>query len=166
MENISNTVWQRKGSSVIFDQDSLGEFIAEGAVISLRQALTWLKGLPLTPPVPGRTILISGLETVLETLLPVEADEFLVKRIRPLLLELQAHWTDFGIVFGFSSHEKAFTETVLEEEVLFRRHDRKEIRLSQGLWDGTATMNMQRVVCEAHKSGKETKVGYYVPRIS
>ncbi len=166
MEKLSNTVWQRKGSSVIFEQDSLGEFIAGGAVISLRQALDWLKGLPSKPPVLGRTILISGLETVLETLPPDEANEFLVQRIRPFLIELQTHWTDFGIVFGFSSHEKAFTETVLEEEVLFRRHDRKEIRLSEGLWDGSATMNMQRVVCEDHKTGKEIKVGYYVARIS
>lgn len=45
METILTTVWQRRGSSVIFDQKSLGPFISNGAVISLRQALSWAKGL-------------------------------------------------------------------------------------------------------------------------
>lgn len=52
MESISTTAWRRKSFAVIFDRKSLG------AVISLRQALAWFKGLPAAPPVPGRTILI------------------------------------------------------------------------------------------------------------
>lgn len=59
MESISNTVWQRMGSALIFDPKSLGPFIAGGAVISLRQAMAWSGRLPESPPVPGRTILIS-----------------------------------------------------------------------------------------------------------
>lgn len=166
MDSISNTVWQRKGSCVIFDKNSLGEFISSGAAISLRQILGWMQSLPAAPPVPGKTILVSGLETVLESLSPEESEDFLVRRIRPLLIELQNRWTGCGIVFGFSAHEKAFRETALEEEVLFRRHDHKEIRLSEGLWDGSATMNMQRIAREDDITGKETRIGYYVSRIS
>ena len=44
METISNNVWQRRGSCVIFDQKSLGSFISDGTVVSLRQALEWAKG--------------------------------------------------------------------------------------------------------------------------
>ncbi|BBO67932.1 hypothetical protein DSCA_18620 [Desulfosarcina alkanivorans] len=166
MDTISNNVWQRRGSCVIFDQKSLGPFIADGSVISLRQALTWSKGLPANPPVSGRTILISGLETVIETTEPQEAEDFLSCRIRPLLIHLQNRWTDCGVVFGFTSHHKAFEETALEEEVLFRRRDRKQIRLSEGLWDGSATVNMKRVVREGDQSKEEVIVGYYVARIS
>jgi len=166
MESISNSVWQRRGSCVIFDQKSLGSFIADGSVISLRQALTWSKGLPASPPVPGRTILISGLETVIETTEPQKAEDFLSCRIRPLLIHLQNRWTDCGVVFGFTSHHKAFEETALEEEVLFRRRDRKQIRLSEGLWDGSATVNMKRVVREGDQPKEEVIVGYYVARIS
>jgi len=166
MDTITNTVWQRKGSCVIFDQKSLGPFISDGAVISLRQALSWSKGFPAVPPVPGRTILISGLETIIETMEPQEAENFLTQRIRPLLIEVQNHWTDCGVVFGFTSHPKTFEETTLEEEVLFRRRDRKQVRLSEGLWDGTATVNMKRVAREGDKLGEEVIVGYYVARIS
>lgn len=166
MDTISNNVWQRRGSCVIFDKKSLSSFIAEGSVVSLRQALTWIKGLPANPPVPGRTILISGLETVIETTEPQEAEDFLSCRIRPLLIHLQNRWTNCGVVFGFTSHHKAFEETALEEEVLFRRRDRKQVRLSEGLWDGSATVNMKRVVREGDQPNEEVVVGYYVARIS
>jgi hypothetical protein len=166
MDTISTTVWQRMGSCVIFDQKSLGPFISEGAVISLRQALAWAKGLPANPPVTGRTILISGLETVIETMNPLEAEDFLTRRIRPLLIHLQNHWTGCGMVFGFTSHRKSFEETALDEEVLFRRRDRKTVRMSEGLWDGSATVNMKRVVREGDQPGEEVIVGYYVARIS
>ena len=166
MDSISTNVWQRKGSCVIFDQRCLGPFISEGAVISLRHALAWTQGLPAVSPVPGRTVLISGLETVMEILEPQEAEDYLCRRIRPLLIHLQNHWTACGVVFGFTSHAKAFEETALEEEVLFRRRDRKRVRLSEGLWDGSATVNMKRVVREGARPGEQAIVGYYVARIS
>jgi hypothetical protein len=166
MKIITNTVWQRRGSCIVFDQESLGSFISIGAMVSLRQALVWSKGIPVNPPVPGRTILICGLETLIETMNPPEAEDFLRTRIRPLLRLLQREWTECGVVFGFTSHTKAFEETSWEEEVIYRRRDRKTVRLSDGLWDGTATMNMNKVVREGEKSGEEVIVGYYVARIS
>ena len=166
MDTISNNVWQRRGSCVIFDQKSLGSFIAAGAVISLRQALAWSKGLPDHPPVPGPTLLISGLETVIETMAPEAAEDFLCRRVRPLLIHLQNRWTDCGVVFGFTSHPKTFEETALKEEVLFRRRDRLQVRLSEGLWDGSATINMKRIIREGVRAGDESIVGYYVARIS
>ncbi len=165
MESNSTTVWQRKGSCVIFNKECLGEFIASGAVISLRQFLDWIKAIPAVPPVSGSTILVSGLETVIEILPSMEAEDFLARRVRPVLIELQNRW-DCGIVFGFSAHEKAFKETALEEEVLFQRRGHQEIRLSDGLWDGSATMNMQRLLVEDAATSKETCIGYYVSRIS
>lgn len=164
MDVISNTVWQRKGSCIVFDQKSLSPFITN--VISLRQILSWTNGLPIDPPVPGKTILISGLETIIETMEPQDAEEFLSRRIRPLLKELQQRWVDFGIVFGFSAHSNCFEETSMEEEVLFHRRDQKQIRLSEGLWDGSATINMKRIVREEDKPESEIIVGYYVARIS
>jgi hypothetical protein len=166
MESISSSVWQRKGSSVVFDKQSLGGLISAGAVISPREALGWLKGIPENPPVTGRTILVSGLETVLEVMDTQDAEDFLTRRVRPLLITLQSRWTDYGVVFGFSSNAKAFEETSFDEEVLFRRRDRKRVHLSKGLWDGSTALNMKRVVREGEKAGEEAIVGYYVARIS
>jgi hypothetical protein len=166
METISNTVWQRKGFCIIFDQKSLGPFIADGSVISLRQMLSWTRGLPTNPPVTGKTILISGLETIIEIMDEQAAEDFLLHRIRPVLIGLQNCWSNCGIVFGFSTNINAFKETPLEEEVLFQRRDQNKIHLSEGLWDGSATINMKRIVREGDKPGSEIVVGYYVARIS
>jgi hypothetical protein len=166
MDKISNDIWQRRGSSVIFDQKSLAPLITDGAVVSLRQALSWTKCLPAKSPVSGRTILISGLETIIETQEPKETEVFLTHRIRPLLSRIQDQWTECGVVLGFTSHPKTFEETVLEEEVLFRRRDRKKVRLSDGLWDGTATAHMKRIVREGEQRGEEVTIGYYVAHIS
>ena len=166
METISNTVWQRKGSCIVFDQKSLGPFIADGSVISLRQMLSWTKGLPANPPVPGKTILVSGLETIVETMAPQEAEEFLLHRVRPVLIDIRDRWPDCGVVFGFSAHRNAFKETSLDEEVLFHRRDKTQIHLSEGLWDGSATINMKRIVREGDKPETEITIGYYVARIS
>ncbi len=166
METISSTVWQRKGSSVIYDEESLGPFIAGGAIISLRQALAWQASHSAFAPIPGRTIVIYGLETLLE-ILPLEnTGDFLMKQIRPLIFQFQRFLPECGVVFGFSAHEKAFEESLLREEVLFRRRDNTKVPLSEGLWDGSATVNMKRLVSCAKGSGNETQIGYYVARIS
>jgi len=68
MDTISNTVWQRKGSSIIFNEYSLAPFVKDGAVIPLREALSWMKAFPSVPPVDGKTIVVCGLETMIETL--------------------------------------------------------------------------------------------------
>ncbi len=166
METISNTVWQRKGSCIIFDQKSLGPFIANDSVISLRQMLSWTKGLPENPPVPGKTILISGLETIVETMETQKVDELLSRQVRPILLDIRDRWPNFGIVFGFSSHKNTFRETALEEELVFHRRDKQQVRLSDGLWDGNATISMKRIVREGDKPGSDITIGYYVARIS
>ena len=166
MDAISNTVWQRRGSCIIFDKESLAPFVKDGAVISLREALSWMKRFPSTPPVEGKTIVVCGLETIIETLLDDEIDDFLVRRIRPLLIELQNRWPYNGIVFGFSSHPKTFEESPMQEEVLFKRRDRIKVRLSEGLWDGSATVNMKRIIEPEREPGQEVVIGYYVARIS
>jgi len=67
-------------------------------------------------------------------------------------------------VFGFGTHERSFEVTVSDEEVLFVRRDSGRVRLSYSLWDGSATMDMARLIRE--EQGQTTTVGYYVARIS
>ena len=71
------------------------------------------KGLPANPPVPGKTILISGLETIIETMdTRRRLKIFFFRQVRPLLNDIQRFWGDYGIVFGFSAHSNAFKETL------------------------------------------------------
>jgi|SRR5690554_4048720 len=166
MDSISTDVWKRKGSAVVFNQSSLAPLISSGAIISLRTFLSWSDKLPENVPVPEKTVLVCGLETIIETMEPLDASDFLARRIRPLLTDIQNRWTGIGVVFGFTAHPKTFEENSFSEEILFKRRDRKKVRLSDGLWDGSAGFNLRRIVRETNAQTSEITLGYYVSRIS
>jgi len=48
--------------------------------------------------------------------------------------------------------------------VLFIRRDGERVRLSYSLWDGSATMNVARLIRD--EQGQSITVGYYVLRVS
>lgn len=163
MRYMSADTWLRKGSSVIFDRESLGPLITGGSLVSLREALGWMNAWPSQPPGGGNTVLISGLETCLEAFAdPQDAQAFLRNRVKPLIRRFQEEWPQCGLVFGFGKSDKSFEVTSLDEEVRFKRNDGQKVRLSFAMWDGSSTLNVTRI----KKSDQDATVGYYVSRIS
>jgi len=147
----------------MFDHLTLGPLISSGALVSMRDALGWMNKWPKAPG-NGQTVLVYGIETILEVMEPSEAEYFLKSRIKPFIQEFQSHWDQRGLVFGFGTHERSFHVVTSNEEIEFVRRDDKKIRLSYSLWDGSATMNVARLIRD--NQGKNITVGYYVARIS
>ena len=167
MTIFGGSAWKRRGSSIIFDQEEIQALLNANAMISLREFLSWKENIPENPPIEGQTLLVCGLETLMDTLPAQEAQTFLETRIRPLIKEIQDVWTETGIIFGFSQGSQVFQETSgSREEVLFLRNDDQKVRISEGLWDGTATLNMQRLEKEFISEHQKVTIGYYVARIS
>lgn len=168
MEKISSNSWRYRGSTVLFNHSFLIELLNDSVPqISLREALSWYKGLPDDPPLSAKTILVTGLETVMETAGEgAAAENFLLRRMQPLLRLIQSRWTNTGIVFAFTNPAAAFELTLQDESLLFHRRDRVVINLSNGLWDGSAPTNMRQIVSSGTVNKKEEIVGYHVSRIS
>ena len=164
MRDMSSSAWLRRGSSIVFDRLTLGPLIGGGAPVSMREALRWMNAWPAEPPGNGQTVLVCGMETLLDVMEPAAAQNFLKSRVKPFVQEFQAHWDQRGLVFGFGTHERSFELTASDEEVLFIRRDGERVRLSHSLWDGSATMNLARLIRD--EQGKSVTVGYYVARIS
>jgi hypothetical protein len=164
MWNMSSSAWLRRGSSLVFDRATLGPLIGGGVLVSMKESLSWMNAWPVEPPGNGPTVLVCGIETFLEVMRPVEAENFLKSRVKPFVQEFQARWDQRGLVFGLGSHERSFELTASDEEVLFIRRDSERVRLSHSLWDGSATMNMARLIRD--EQGNHITVGYYVARIS
>jgi len=164
MRDMSSSAWLRRGSSIVFDRLTLGPLIGGGALVSMREALRWMNAWPVEPPGNGQTVLVCGIETFLDVMEPAEAQNFLKSRIKPFVQEFQTRWDQRGLVFGFGTHERSFELTASDEEVLFIRRDGERVRLSYSLWDGSATMNVARLIRD--EQGKSITVGYYVARIS
>lgn len=138
-------------------------------MVSLKEFLSWGGNIPDDPPIPddADTILVCGLETIVDTLTAEEAQKFLQNRIRPVIKNIQDIWTNTGIAFGFPLGNQSFKEiNGRREEVVFLRSDNQEVHISEGLWDGTAGLNMQKIERISGSNNQKVTVGYYVKRIS
>lgn len=164
MRDMSSSAWLRRGSSIVFDRFTLGPLIGGGALVSMREALGWMNAWPAEPPGKSQTVLVCGVETFIDVMEPAEAEFFLKSRVKPFVQEFQSRWDQRGLVFGFGTHERSFELTASDEEVLFIRRGGERVRLSYSIWDGSATMNVARMI--RADQGKSITVGYYVARIS
>jgi len=162
MEDFSANSWRHKGSSLVFDRGTVSDLLEIAQIYSLRQTLSWLNNPPPTPA-SRSTILISGLETLMQLLPPPKAHDFLLHRVRPLVIRLQNSW-ECGLIFGFASPPQAFTEELVSEEVLYQTSSRQTVRLSAGLWGAGGAL--KRLVRGSSAQDKEETLGYHVPRLS
>ncbi len=163
MRDMSSSAWLRRGSSIVFDRLALGLLIGGGPLFSIRESLRWMNDWPTEPP-NNPTVLVCGIETYLDVMDSDEAEKFLKNRVKPFVQEFQTQWDQCGLVFGFGTHEKSFELRASDEEVLFIRRDGEPIRLSYSLWDGSATMNVARLIRD--EQGTNITIGYHVGRIS
>ena len=91
MKILSTTSWQRQGSCILFGLTEIQELLNQKAMVSLREFLSWRNNVPDDPPIPedADTILVCGLETVMDTLSAEEAQEFLQYQVRPVIKNIQ-----------------------------------------------------------------------------
>ena len=168
MKDMDATTWKRKGSSIVWSPELLGPLITDGIAVPLRTALCWMAdGFPDDTLDGGNTVLIGGLQTVLETAdSNEEAYDWLRKNIMPLLREAQAHWPRVGIVFGMAGPRNLFHLNEADDFVYFgRSKDKsKNVRISLGMWNGAA---IGEGAYRLMTTGQKKEVGgYHVNHIS
>ena len=161
MREMSSSAWQRRGSSIVFHRNLLVPLIEAGAMVSLWEALSWVKNWPPDPPNGGNTVLIAGLETCLEVMVPLEAESFLRHTIRPLLLEYRSRWDQCGLIFGFGCSEKRFCVDP-QENILFVSLDGSTISLSEGVWNGSAQDELFGLMTPDEGKNRDVVGGYHV----
>jgi hypothetical protein len=165
MREMNATTWRRRGSSVVYHKCMLGPLIASGCLISLREALGWMRTWPKRPPGDGPTVLIAGLEACLEVLSAPDGEEFLRHRIKPFIQEFQSQWDQCGLVFGFGCSPKRFRVDP-HDDVLFSVPGSGELRFSASLWNGAARQDMYHLLVTDPDSKQPASGGFYVRRLS
>ena len=143
MKDMDATTWKRRGSSIVWSPDLLGSLITDGNAVPLRTALCWMTdGFPDDTPDGANTVLVGGLQAILETAGSTEeAFDWLRANIMPFLREVQGHWPRVGIVFGMTGPRNLFHLSEGDDLVYFgRSKDRsKNVRITLGMWNGAAT---------------------------
>ncbi|MHB1423871.1 MAG: hypothetical protein ACYC3I_11880 [Gemmataceae bacterium] len=169
MKEMTSKSWQRLGSSIVWSPELLGPLVLGGEAVPLRVVLGWMKlGFPESPPGEIPTVLVGGLQTVLESF-PVSATDaafmWLRQNIKPLVRAFQSHWGNVGLVFAMDGPDKLFNFNEADELVYFGRgKDRSEqIKLTLGMWNGAATGEgaFRLLVPETKELG-----GYHVKHLS
>lgn len=94
MRQVLDTVWQRRGTSWMWDEDARNAVCAAGEIWSLRQFLqsatpnaqSWPDDLPSNS---GRTLVVAGLEGSLDLMAPDEGEIWLGETIKRAILSFQ-----------------------------------------------------------------------------
>jgi len=118
MRQLRDTVWQRRGTSWLWDEEARNQICAASEVWSLRQFLraksNWPDDLPSNG---GRTLVVAGLDGSLDLLTPTDAEAWLGDAIKPTILSFQDDWgSDGALVFWLpGGHNRIKVQTATDE---------------------------------------------------
>jgi hypothetical protein len=105
MRPLRDTVWQRRGTSWLWDEEARNTVCAAGEVWSLRQFLQaavstgagWPDDLPSND---NQTLVVAGLEGSLDVLAPEQGEIWLGETIKPAILSFQdAYAGEAALIF-------------------------------------------------------------------
>lgn len=101
MRQLLDTVWQRRGTSWVWDEEARNQICSASEVWSLRQFLRAVGNWPdELPSNSGRTLVVAGLDGSLDLLTPTDAEAWLSDAIKPAVLSFQDEWgSDGALVF-------------------------------------------------------------------
>jgi hypothetical protein len=93
MKQTLDTVWQRRGTSWVWDEEARNQVCEAGQVWSLRQFLQVVGNWPDDLPSNGNnTVVVAGLEASLDLLTPEHAEAWLGDAIKDAILSFQAYY--------------------------------------------------------------------------
>ena len=93
MKQTLDTVWQRRGTSWVWDEEARNQVCEAGQVWSLRQFLRSVGNWPDDLPSNGtNTMVVAGLEASLDLLTPQDAEAWLGDAIKDAILSFQDHY--------------------------------------------------------------------------
>ncbi|MGI8961540.1 MAG: hypothetical protein ACR2IV_17620 [Bryobacteraceae bacterium] len=167
MQEMTALGWKRRGCSLVWSPELLRDLITGVEATPLHVALEWQRtGLPEELPDGARTVLVGGLQTVLEVMPDHdEAYTWLRANILPLCRLWSNHWASVGLVFGMDGPGKLFQLNEADDLVYFGRSGDRDgnVCLTRAIWNGAATGNG---VFKLMAEGSREVGGFHVLRVS
>ncbi|MBI4291277.1 MAG: hypothetical protein HY661_07360 [Betaproteobacteria bacterium] len=143
MQEMTAQSWKRRGCSIVWSPELLTPLITDADATPLRTVLEWEHhGLPESPPGGSRTVLVGGLQTVLEVMPDTDtAYAWLRENILSLCRRWCNHWGNVGLVFGMDGPGKLFQLNEADDLVYFGKGSDRDTKLclTRAIWNGAAT---------------------------
>lgn len=150
MRQLLDTVWQRRGTSWVWDEEARNEVCRASEVLSLRQFLRAVGNWPNDLPSNGdHTLVVAGLDGSLDLLTPSDAETWLGDVIKPAVLSFQDVYAgDAALVFWLpigQNRIKVQPSTDTVSWLCAAPHGRSHIDFGRILW-GEANEYPQEIV--------------------
>lgn len=102
MKQRLDTVWQRRGTSWVWDEEARNQVCVASEVWSLRQFLQTSGHWPDDLPSNGNnTLVVAGLEGGLDLLIPEDAETWLGDGVKDAILSFQSYYEgEAALIFG------------------------------------------------------------------
>lgn len=139
MKQTLDTVWQRRGTSWIWDEEARNLVCQAHEVWSLRQFLQaagqWPDDLPSNG---GNTLVVAGLDGGLDLLAPEDADTWLGDAVKDAILSFQAHFEgEASLIFWLPAGNTRLISNLATDSVEWRcaaPHGDKLLAFGRILW--------------------------------
>lgn len=139
MKQLRDSVWQRRGTSWIWDAEALTQVCAASEVWSLRQFLLavehWPEDLPSNN---GATLVVAGLDGCLDLLAPSDAENWLSAEIKDAILSFQDFYSgEASLIFWLPSGAGRITVNSATDAVGWRcaaPHSGQQLDFGRLLW--------------------------------
>ena len=167
-----DNTWTRRGVSLIWDPNALGDIVDPVHVVSLRElhgiARVWPDELPGND---GDALVVAGLEGLLDTLSPTDAEIWLEYDLKHLILDFQSEYEGrAALIFWLPSGSKRLTMSRATEEYFWKQSpDRGEhLPLGRCLWAGAESDAARILVSDEDDPDPDgaAYIGLYHPRLS
>jgi hypothetical protein len=124
MRQIQDTVWQRRGTSWVWDEEARNHICEAREVWSLRQFLRAVGSWPNELPSNGsRTLVVAGLDGSLDLLTPADAETWLSDVIKPAILSFQDEYQgEAALVFWLPGGQNRIRVQAATDEVNWLCH--------------------------------------------
>ncbi len=150
MRSLCDTVWQRRGTSWLWDAEALARIAQAHEVWSLRQFMRavghWHEDLPSNH---SNTLVVAGLEGCLDLLSPTDAENWLASDIKHAILSFQdAYDGQAALVFWLPGGSRRIVIHPATDTVTWRcaaPHLGQEVDFGRILW-GEARKYPQEIV--------------------
>lgn len=155
MRQLLDTVWQRRGTSWVWDEEARNQICSANEVWSLRQFLRSAGSWPEDPPSnQSRTLVVAGLDGSLDLLSPADAEAWLGDAIKPAILSFQDEYgSDAALAFWLPSGYSRLKVQASSDEVRWLCHapHGHQIDFGRILWGQANEYPQEILLCDGAK---------------
>lgn len=144
MQEMTSQGWKRRGCSIVWSPELLAPLITGQDAVPLRTVLEWSRHSIPDPLGGSKTVLVGGLQTVLDVLSDKDAAYgWLRENILPLCRRWCNRFAGVGLVFGMDGPSKVIQLNDADDLVYFGKGADRETKvcLTRAIWNGAATGN-------------------------